>query len=562
MDELQPNPDDCPKFEPNAFKQEKCKHCSRPWTEHKDVISEEFLQKFLKKRQQAQEDKEKKEAEAEQAAAAKKQAKKRASQAAEDDWLFDDKDKKDAPQASQADDNDSEDDFTFRMFAPDELEKLQCPPPPVNKELKVVNLIDWDECDVADETEEVTGGEATGSSVSTRAPLIEAASYPTMRGDLGFQDTGQLSAGGMPYQSGNQDLQTEIQLLRQMLADANEEKTIQVAIVRDEVAEKQEQVQELTRQKSELEALLREARSKLDSCGEKEKEVERDHAEEERLKARMAELEAKLQEKEVERDHAEEERLKARMAELEAKLQEERLKARMAELEAKLQEERLKARMAELEAKLQEKEVERDHAEEERLKARMAELEAKLQEKEVERDHAEEERLKAQMAELEAKLQAAQAEKAAEMEKVAEVQRAAEAQIAAAAGGAEAAVSSQIQEALVTVSEVTELCNRTSRILCEECEGAESSSSSHLQAELARCRERAQSAANAAERVISDKRQLVAKVEELERLERERKDYAQAVRDVRLYAEQQLALILQRMSVSHGHQAELPKLGS
>eukprot|EP00435_Cladocopium_sp_Y103_P006058 s4367_g1.t4 len=375
---------------------------------------------------------------------------------------------------------------------------------------EVVNLIDWDECDVADETEDcraddmgVTGGEATGSSVSTRAPLIEASSYPTIRGDLGFQDTGQLSVGGMPYQSGNQDLQTEIQLLRQMLADANEEKTIQVAIVRDEVAEKQEQVQELTRQKSELEALLREARSKLDSCDEKEKEVERDHAEEERLKARMAELEAKLQE------------------------------------------ERLKARMAELEAKFQEKEVERDHAEEERLKARMAELEAKLQEKE-----------------------AAQAEKAAEVEKVAEVQRAAEAQIAAAAGGAEAAVSSQIQEALVTVSEVTELCNRTSRILCDEGEGAESSSSSnHLQAELARCRERAQSAANAAERVISDRRQLVAKVEELERLDRERKDYAQdrpkfAVRDVRLYAEQQLALILQRMSVSHGHQAELPKLGS
>lgn len=94
-----------------------------------------------------------------------------------------------------------------------------------------------------------------------------------------------------------QDLMTEIQLLRQMLADANEEKTIQVqhttvserhgtqcnsmalhgckvleesrkdnhgicnfssilqvAIVRDEVVEKQEQVQELTRQKSELEA--------------------------------------------------------------------------------------------------------------------------------------------------------------------------------------------------------------------------------------------------------------------------------------------------------------------
>eukprot|EP00438_Fugacium_kawagutii_P016941 Skav230404 [mRNA] locus=scaffold4006:4348:7710:+ [translate_table: standard] len=119
----------------------------------------EYLQKFLQKRQQAQEEKEKKEA-------------------VEDDWLFDDKDKK---EAAAPDDNDSEDDFAFRMllFLPSEMEKA--PPKPVNKELKaeqalskletvtankgfwgpglaigvqVVNLIDWGECDVADETED------------------------------------------------------------------------------------------------------------------------------------------------------------------------------------------------------------------------------------------------------------------------------------------------------------------------------------------------------------------------------------------------------------------------
>jgi len=454
LNELQPNPDDCTKFEPNPFKQEKCKHCGRLWIEHKGVISEEYLLKFLKKRLQEKEEKEKKEAEAVQAAAAKKLAKKRASQAAEDDWLFEDKDK-DKDGTVEATGNDSDDDMGFRMLLGSEIGNF-APQKVEHKELKVVNLIDFNECDVADDTEEANG-EATGSSVSTRAPLIEArpeVSYPMGKGDSGFHD----SAGRLPsglQSASHHDLVEEIQLLRQMLEDANEEKEIQVEIVRDDVAEKQQKILELTRQKDEMEALLREARSKIESYDEQPKE---------------------------------------------------------------------------------EKEA-------------------------ATADKAEEEKLKARLTELEAKLEAAEAEKAAEVQKALEAQTAAEAQLAAA-GGLEAAASSQIQEALVTVSEVTELCSRTSRILREEGDGGESSSSSDLKAELTRCRERAQCAADTAERVISDKRQLLAKLEELERLERERKDYAQAVRDIRLYAERELALVLQRMSISHGHQAELQKLGS
>ncbi|CAK9112114.1 Uncharacterized protein SCF082_LOCUS51991 [Durusdinium trenchii] len=452
MDELQPNPDDCGKFEPNQFKQEKCKHCSRSWTEHKGVISEEYLQKFLQKKLQVQEEKEKKEAEAQQAAAAKKLAKKRASQAAEDDWLFGER-KEPEP--------DSDDDMGFRMLLGSEIAKPQAMQP-VSKELKVVNLIDWGECDVADQ--ELPGGEATGSSSSTRAPALEARAelYTPGRGDLGFQDTvSQLSSTGPAFQSGSQDLLTEIQHLRQMLADANEEKAIQVAIIQDEVTEKQEKIHE-------LEALLREARLKVDSVDEKEPIGHADPAEAERLRARLPELEAKLEE------------------------------------------------------------VQRGH------------------------DPAEAERLKAHSFELEAKLEAAEARWAAE-------------------GAAAVEGSQRIEDALVVVSEVRELCNRTYQVL-EDSPGepsAESCSSGDLQGELGRCRTSAHLAVGAAERLASERRQLMAKLEELERERRptpattaQEAQAAKALRDIRLHAEQQLAWVLQRMSVSHSHQAELQKLGS
>eukprot|EP00913_Durusdinium_trenchii_P035799 g33498.t1 len=188
-----------------VLEEEKCKHCSRSWTEHKGVISEEYLQKFLQKKLQVQEEKEKKEAEAQQAAAAKKLAKKRASQAAEDDWLFGERKDtlKGTPQKLYLSEPepDSDDDMGFRMLLGSEIAKPQAMQP-VSKELKVVNLIDWGECD------ELPGGEATGSSSSTRAPALEARAelYTPGRGDLGFQDTvSQLSSTGPAFQSGSQE---------------------------------------------------------------------------------------------------------------------------------------------------------------------------------------------------------------------------------------------------------------------------------------------------------------------------------------------------------------------
>eukprot|EP00913_Durusdinium_trenchii_P035800 g33499.t1 len=69
------------------------------------------------------------------------------------------------------------------------------------------------------------------------------------------------------------------------------------------------------------------------------------------------------------------------------------------------------------------------------------------------------------------------------------------------------------------VSEVRELCNRTYQVL-EDSPGepsAESCSSGDLQGELGRCRTSAHLAVGAAERLASERRQLMAKLEELER---------------------------------------------
>ncbi|CAJ1403221.1 unnamed protein product [Effrenium voratum] len=458
MDELLPNPDDCSKFEPNAFKKEKCKQCGRPWTEHKGVISEEHLQNFLKLKQKAQEDKDKKEAEAQQAIAAKKAAKKRASQDANDDWFLED-DKK-APAVL---DYDSDDDVGFRMFGQDSLPaEMFGRKSETVREVKVVNLIDWGECDIADKEEAFGAGEATGSSVSTRAPPVEARPLE-QPGDFSFQEPSKpaFQHGG----HGNQDMLTEIQHLRQMLADANEEKAIQVAIVRDEVVEKQQQVAELTRQKNEMEAMLREARAKLDSCEDKEATVKVD------------------------------------------------------QVEAACQAERLEAE---------------NHAE-------------KV-------DKAEAEQLAARLAEAEAKLEAAQVQLAA-------MPAPAPAELPAVSSG-------DAPEALRAASELWELCSRTCRTLGLEGEASEtaaSTASDSLQAELQRCRERAATAASAAEQAAAERRQLTAKLEELERrpaASPQEAQAAKALRDVRLHAEQQLAWVLQRMSVSHNHQAELQKLGS
>jgi hypothetical protein len=61
----------------------------------------------------------------------------------------------------------------------------------------------------------------------------------------------------------NEELNAEIQHLRQMLADAHEEKNIQVAIVQDRVIEQQHQLEESNKKRAEVQARLSEMRHKL-----------------------------------------------------------------------------------------------------------------------------------------------------------------------------------------------------------------------------------------------------------------------------------------------------------
>ncbi|CAE8638285.1 unnamed protein product, partial [Polarella glacialis] len=197
------------------------------------------------------------------------------------------------------------------------------------------------------------------------------------------------------------------------------------------------------------------------------------------------------------------------------------------------------------------------------------------------------ERLQAALAEAEARAEAAQARlSAAPCGEAAEV-------------GLEA-LSGRMREAQQAIAELRRLCQRTSGSLSAHEESGstaqsqatspDSSCEETMEAELASCREAALSAHVAAERVMADRRQLLAKLQQLEESERRRekppttssapgaeiapnapteeqrhwlhrrkeqeassRNTAQALKEIRLHAEQQLAWVLQRMS-----QADLP----
>lgn len=315
MEELLPNPDGCTKFEPNQFKKEKCKHCGYLWTHHKDAISDDIVQGFQKVKQKAAEDKEKKEADARAAAQAKKQAKKKQNQAAEDEWLFDGAE--DAASKTTADE-DSDDDFGFRMFSPAELASAApSSNPPESRQLKIRNLIDWGECDVPEEPEErppvadvIEASHGPAVSSTHHVPVSQISSGH----DVGLRESCPSISLPGPVggpSAGDADLLEEMQLLQERLAYAEEEKQIQVEIVRDEVKEKQQKVDELTNQTAELQAQLKEARARIeelsDELDESRSSLKREEAESqqyrseaERLRASVLEVEAKLEAKTAE----------------------------------------------------------------------------------------------------------------------------------------------------------------------------------------------------------------------------------------------------------------------
>jgi hypothetical protein len=253
MEKLTQNTKDCKQFVQNPFKKERCKNCQRSWREHRGVISQAIVDDFVAKEQKVLADQRAKEEEAKAKERARAIAKKKATQAPEDNWFGVNDHADDAMNCGGK--SDSDDDMGFRMFT--NLEMMGAPQPRTSssKPLKVVNLIDFSAC--AQEIEEppsCTVGGAPGVAQPLTAVLpatLSAASdapggMPLAKREsmaascaasapVNDSDSIQLNA----IQAGIQEkLNEEIQLLQQMLSDANAEKNIHLAIVQDEVNEK------------------------------------------------------------------------------------------------------------------------------------------------------------------------------------------------------------------------------------------------------------------------------------------------------------------------------------
>eukprot|EP00931_Biecheleriopsis_adriatica_P037006 TRINITY_DN21243_c0_g1_i1.p1 TRINITY_DN21243_c0_g1~~TRINITY_DN21243_c0_g1_i1.p1 ORF type:complete len:276 (+),score=55.88 TRINITY_DN21243_c0_g1_i1:87-914(+) len=181
----------CEKFEPNPFKiaillqKENCKHCGRPWTEHQGVISENLFDGYLQ-----------------------------AIREAADEWQ----------KGSSPFPDDSDDDVGFRMVAPDTLTASEtcCAEiePQVHRPPKVLNLIDFRECDVAPE------GHSSQACSSLRSSICASV------GDLGgtmnatSPETKEVCSQTIPVEDQSQlvaDLRSRLAEAEAALADAREE---------------------------------------------------------------------------------------------------------------------------------------------------------------------------------------------------------------------------------------------------------------------------------------------------------------------------------------------------
>lgn len=264
--ELTANPDGCAKFDPNPFKPEKCKNCTHLWRQHLGVIDDAIVQRHVGALRKAADDKQKAEEEVKAKAKAKKLAKQKQNAAVEDEWFFDG-----SKESTHAAEVDSDDDVGFQMFTPDcmpssNLDKRQAEI--VNKPLKVVNLIDFGECDVPEEAPVPQGtGSATtlpgqAGSTSSLSGFETPQAAQAMNNAVSIMGS-MATLGGRDIEK--ERLREELDHLRQMLADSIEEKNIQVAIVRDEVAEKQVSIEELAKKRAEAEASLQEARAEVEA---------------------------------------------------------------------------------------------------------------------------------------------------------------------------------------------------------------------------------------------------------------------------------------------------------
>jgi len=322
---LTENPDGCPSFEPNPFKTQKCKNCGRLWTEHLGVITEAQIATYRKSLQKAADDKSAKEAEAKAKAKAKATAKKKAQQAVEDEWLFDGGASTEDQKTIALDDSD--DDMGFRMYLGSEVgsapvDSRQARPSETAKTLKVVNLIDFGECDVPEEIE-ASSSSTSFNMISPPAPAVapppvsmptpaapsssETASAAVVKPPPPPGRSGRSASPGAHLKSGlgagmrdhEEALLAEIEHLRQQLDDAAQERQIQVEMIKDDVLEKQKQVEELSQKNSDMEAALKSAKQealelKQGLTAAQEEAVNRE-TEIQTLRIQAAELKEKLE---------------------------------------------------------------------------------------------------------------------------------------------------------------------------------------------------------------------------------------------------------------------------
>jgi len=289
MPQLQENPNGCPNFEPNLFRRERCKHCGRSWQLHAGAISESALLGFVQQQQQTSHAS----AKAEAKAKAKAQARRRELRAVEDSWLFDMTGAASAAARSDGEGStETNESGSFRMVTGREWMEgqAQAVVPAAQSSSRsrplVVNLVNFAECNVAssegssppsssramqvaasaDEAparptasapaavpprpqsfhgEAVEAAAAAGARSTAMSRVRSGGSAQGMQQMLRPQPLSQQGQFSMPMHSKDDVLLEEIQYLRQMLADANEEKRIRIAIIRDELAEKQRAIETL-----------------------------------------------------------------------------------------------------------------------------------------------------------------------------------------------------------------------------------------------------------------------------------------------------------------------------
>jgi hypothetical protein len=209
-------------FDQHSFRKEKCKACGLSWVEHKDCIPESLVVEFFAARQNKIESKGRI-AGVVQAEREKKRSKSRITE--EHSWLFE------KSKHSELAESDSEEESCFKMVTQEEI--ISAPRPVVDQQLKVTNLIDFSECDLPH-------NEIHALEIPSQTPCVSATAWDVL--------------------SSQDQWLHEIHHLRQMLRDADAEKSIQISMARDEVATT---IDELNRQIKEKDSRLECARQEI-----------------------------------------------------------------------------------------------------------------------------------------------------------------------------------------------------------------------------------------------------------------------------------------------------------